>query len=370
MKVNWLGIILGEVVFIVVTFFAIIKVIKAIYVLAFYIGSSVYFGLRDGTEGKRVQEILKAIEGEVTAIILSPISLIFFFAWIDFAFKLLNSWNLDTMTFAILSIGVLLGGLAGLDKGFSLIEGWTGTTTKSNTMANLMGAQMAARGVSSLGRTVKSSVSKGANGGKKLLSNGKSKVNAHGEQGPGNEKKAPNPTDNKGPVANEASDKKNKGASAANALGKFVGASSNPLKTAKSAGKAGKEATINAARAGKDAAVNKAKDVAKNVQDYGHDLKSNYQEGHQKAQDFANPNQQAKRSMNNDDPLNRQGADSSQAASPFTPPTTKRPQAGQPIKPSSVQAPGSPQSSHGESKSQKEQDVDFIKDIFHDKNKS
>lgn len=419
MKVNWLGIILGEVVFIVVTFFAIIKVVKAIYILAFYIGSSIYFGLRDGTEGKRMQEILKQIEGEVTAIILSPISLIFFFAWIDFAFNLINSWSLDTMTFAILSIGVLLGGLAGLDKGFSLIEGWTGTTTKSNPMANAMGMQMAARGIGGFGRTLGSGARKAISAGKQGFGK-KNDVNQHGKEAGANPSLQNKPNTNPDQKSKKPSLNKHRGATAAKTLGALTGVAAHPVKTAKSAGKAGKEATVDAARAGKEAAVTKAKDVAKNVKGYGQELQSKYHEGHQAAKNFANQNN-PKKPVGHGEPLNAhdsqntepepkpsidynggngqdlslnghngdststpsipvQGGSMEQGPHPsgHTQPTTgsgsptrPKPVAGKPVNSSPApQASKQKDLNQTTGKSQKEQDIDFIKDIFNDKNKS
>ncbi|CAK1251339.1 pLS20_p028 family conjugation system transmembrane protein [Fructobacillus fructosus] len=406
MKVNWLGIILGEVVFIIVTFFAIIKVVKAIYILAFYIGSSVYFGLRDGTEGKRVQEILKQIEGEVTAIVLSPVSLIFFFAWIDFAFNLLNNWNLDTMTFAILSIGVLIGGLAGLDKGFSLIEGWTGTTTKNNPMANIMGAQMAARGLGGIGRKLGSTARTAISTAKGDRNNKKHQVNEHGKNADDDGNKVPTAgqaKSNPDGQGKKPSINKHRGAKAAKNLGAIAGVTSHPIKTAKSAGKAGKNAALDAARAGKDAAVDKAKSAAKNVKDYGKNLQDSFSEGHQAAKDFADQNptgktvspdsinahqnepsggavsEQPDRSNvpNTQPEVNRHSVPAGPTGQSNNPPVRqpapeKKPIAGSPVKPSASQGPK--QSKTGpattKAKSQKEQDVDFIKDIFNDKNKS
>ncbi|CAK1237225.1 hypothetical protein R55210_AODCCCNP_00648 [Fructobacillus fructosus] len=390
MKVNWLGIILGEVVFIIVTFFAIIKVVKAIYILAFYIGSSVYFGLRDGTEGKRVQEILKQIEGEVTAIVLSPVSLIFFFAWIDFAFNLLNNWNLDTMTFAILSIGVLIGGLAGLDKGFSLIEGWTGTTTKNNPMANIMGAQMAARGIGGIGRKI-GSTSRKAISAAKGDSSKKYKVNQHGQNADAGEKTVPNLGQEKTNQNNQSkkpSLNNHRGAKIAKNLGTMAGIASHPIKTAKAAGRAGKDTTLDAARAGKDAAVNKAKSAAKNVKNYGNTLQDNFREGNQAAKNFAdqNPTGQtvspdsinAHQNESSAQPeVNRHSAPAGptgQTTNPIVqqPAPEKKPIAGAPVNPSASQGPKPSKtgSATTKEKSQKEQDLDFIKGIFNDKNKS
>lgn len=422
MKVNWLGIILGEVVFIVVTFFAIIKVVKAIYILAFYIGSSVYFGLRDGTEGKRVQEILKQIEGEVTAIILSPVSLIFFFAWIDFAFNLLNSWNLDTMTFAILSIGVLLGGLAGLNKGFSLIEGWTGTSTKNNPMASMMGLQMAGRGIGSAGRLIKSGVNSAVRPMKNNTKPGND-VNEHGKNADFGDTRLPKTGQEKPKPDNQGkkpSLNKHGGAQAAKNLGAMVGAASHPINTAKSAGKAGKDAAFGAARSGKDAAVNKAKSAANNVKNYGQSLQDSFSEGRQAAKDFAdqhttgntvspdsiNAHQdeptggvEPSQSVSHNSPdsqINSHNSPDSQldshntanskpksnshstpsgntaksSKSPLRQPVPeKKPIVGEPINPSYGQEPhqNNTESSIPPKKSQKEQDINFVKDIFNDK---
>ncbi|MFH0349216.1 hypothetical protein ACG92U_02965 [Leuconostoc citreum] len=77
MKTNWLGIIAGEIVFIFVVCGAIMRLFSSIYKMAFMSGSIVYFGLRDGTQGKRAQQILSMIEGQITGIVMMPISLVF-----------------------------------------------------------------------------------------------------------------------------------------------------------------------------------------------------------------------------------------------------------------------------------------------------
>lgn len=99
MKTNWLGIIGGEIVFIIVVAGAIVRLLSSVYKMAFMAGSIVYFGLRDGTQGKRVQQVLGMIEGQITGIVMMPISLIFFFAWVEFAFNTINGLGLDMWPF-------------------------------------------------------------------------------------------------------------------------------------------------------------------------------------------------------------------------------------------------------------------------------
>lgn len=54
MKTNWLGIIGGEIVFIIVVAGAIVRLLSSVYKMAFMAGSIVYFGLRDGAHKANV----------------------------------------------------------------------------------------------------------------------------------------------------------------------------------------------------------------------------------------------------------------------------------------------------------------------------
>jgi len=132
------------------------------YRIAMYIGTAGLFVLRDGTRGKRAQQILQLIEGQMTGAVLLPVGVTLFFAWVDFAFRTLNNMpKLGMWPYTVLAIAALIAGGKGVTTGFQMIEEWTGTSTQHNAMATVMGTQMAAR-----------AVSKGLHGGKSLLGAG------------------------------------------------------------------------------------------------------------------------------------------------------------------------------------------------------
>ncbi|WP_349535092.1 pLS20_p028 family conjugation system transmembrane protein [Leuconostoc citreum] len=260
MKTNWLGIIAGEIIFIFVVVAAIFRLFTSIYKMAFMSGSIVYFGLRDGTQGKRAQEILSMIEGQVTGIILMPVSLIFFFAWIQFAFKTINGLNLEVWPFTVLSIAALLAGAKGLFTGFDMVEQWTGVRTGSNPVATMMLANQASHLLGGAAKAAKQNLGKGIN----AISPAQSKKNR--ELGD----RIANKNDLSlagGPASSQVSEEKptttGKVAGAAAGLGRFAGAAKNPGQLLKSTSKAGLDAT----KAGLDQAVDGVKDYAGGIKD-------------------------------------------------------------------------------------------------------
>ncbi|MGR8825263.1 pLS20_p028 family conjugation system transmembrane protein [Leuconostoc mesenteroides] len=162
MKTNWLGIIGGEIVFIIVVAEAIVRLLSSVYKMAFMAGSIVYFGLRDGTQGKRVMQIFGMIEGQITGIVMMPISLIFFFAWVEFAFNTIKTIpNLGMWPFTILSIAALLAGGKGLAGGFEMIEQWTGVRSGHNPVASMILANQAAHMIGGASKAAKKNIGKG-----------------------------------------------------------------------------------------------------------------------------------------------------------------------------------------------------------------
>ncbi|MFT8757354.1 pLS20_p028 family conjugation system transmembrane protein [Leuconostoc pseudomesenteroides] len=160
-KTNWLGIIGGEIVYIVVVFGAIISLFLAMYRIAMYVGTVGFFVMRDGTKGKRAQQVMQLIEGQLTGAVLLPVGLTLFFAWTQFAFDTINGLTLDMWPYTVLAIAALVAGGKGVMTGFQLIEEWTGTSTQHNAMATVMGAQMAGN-----------IVAKGLSGGQSLIGKG------------------------------------------------------------------------------------------------------------------------------------------------------------------------------------------------------
>ncbi|ANY10944.1 pLS20_p028 family conjugation system transmembrane protein [Leuconostoc lactis] len=188
MKTNWLGIIGGEIVFIIVVAGAIVRLLSSVYKMAFMAGSIIYFGLRDGTQGKRVMQILGMIEGQITGIVMMPISLIFFFAWVEFAFNTINSIpNLGMWPFTILSIAALLAGGKGLASGFEMIEQWTGVRSGHNPVASMILANQAVHMIGGASKAAKKNIGQGLNAlspeqTKKNRELGKKIANSGGEQ--------------------------------------------------------------------------------------------------------------------------------------------------------------------------------------------
>ncbi|WP_349550016.1 pLS20_p028 family conjugation system transmembrane protein [Leuconostoc pseudomesenteroides] len=261
MKTNWLGIIAGEIVFSVVVAGAIVRILLSVYKMTFMSGSIIYFGLRDGTQGKRAQQILSMIEGQLTGIVMMPISLVFFFAWIDFAFQIIGGLHLGVWPFTVLSIAALLAAAKGLFSGFELIEQWTGVRTGHSPVGSMLLANQASHMIGGAAKAAKQNIGKGLNAispaqrkknrelGQKLVNkNGLDMSNAntkdHGLDGDG--------ATNSGKAVGLAS-----------GLGRATGAMKNPGELLKNTGRAG----LNKAKAGVKGAVDNVKDYAGGIQD-------------------------------------------------------------------------------------------------------
>ncbi|WP_349550075.1 pLS20_p028 family conjugation system transmembrane protein [Leuconostoc pseudomesenteroides] len=272
MKTNWLGIIAGEIIFIFVVVAAIFRLFTAIYKMAFMSGSIVYFGLRDGTQGKRAQEILSMIEGQVTGIILMPVSLIFFFAWIQFAFNTINNLNLEVWPFTVLSIAALLAGAKGLFTGFDMVEQWTGVRTGSNPVATMMLANQASHLLGGVAKGAKQNLGKGLN----AISPAQSKKNRElGDKIANKNDLAPAGMPSSSQIDENSPTTTGKVAGAAAGLGRFAGAAKNPGQLLKSTGKAGLDAT-----------KSNIDQVVDGVKDYAGGIKDNFEGGKQAVDAF------------------------------------------------------------------------------------
>ncbi len=260
MKTNWLGIIAGEIIFIFVVVAAIFRLFTAIYKMAFMSGSIVYFGLRDGTQGKRAQEILSMIEGQVTGIVLMPVSLIFFFAWIQFAFNTINELHLEVWPFTVLSIAALLAGAKGLFTGFDMVEQWTGVRTGSNPVATMMLANQASHLLGGAAKAAKQNLGKGIN----AISPAQNKKNRElGDKIANKNDLAPAGMPSTSQIDENIPTTTGKVAGVAAGLGRFAGAAKNPGQLLKSTGKAGLDAT----KAGIDQTIDGVKDYAGGIKD-------------------------------------------------------------------------------------------------------
>jgi len=263
MKTNWLGIIAGEIVFIFVVCGAIMRLFSSIYKMAFMSGSIIYFGLRDGTQGKRAQQILSMIEGQITGIVIMPISLVFFFAWIEFAFNTINALNLTVWPFTILSIAALYAGGKGLFSGFEMIEQWTGVRSGHNPVASMMLASQASRMVGGMAKSAKQNIGKGL----QAVSPSQQKKNRESAQNLANRHplglENANTQDHTLDGVAEQNGNAGKAAAFASGLGRVAGAVKNPSQLVKSSG----QAALSRARSGVNKAVEGAKDYAGGIQD-------------------------------------------------------------------------------------------------------
>lgn len=279
MKTNWLGIIGGEIVFIIVVAGAIVRLLSSVYKMAFMAGSIVYFGLRDGTQGKRVQQVLGMIEGQITGIIMMPISLIFFFAWVEFAFNTINGLGLDMWPFTILSIAALLAGGKGLAGGFEMIEQWTGVRSGHNPVASMMLANQAAHMVGGATRVAKKNIGKGLNAispeqKKKNRELGQKIANSGGNQGLDTNKALTDHSLNDTGV-DPTAQATGKAAKAAEVAGRTVGAMKHPGSLLKNTGRAAGDKV--------KGGVNKA---VGNVKDYAGGVADNFAGGQQAVEAF------------------------------------------------------------------------------------
>ncbi|MBS1008201.1 pLS20_p028 family conjugation system transmembrane protein [Leuconostoc suionicum] len=279
MKTNWLGIIAGEIVFIIVVAGAIVRLLSSVYKMAFMAGSIVYFGLRDGTQGKRVQQVLGMIEGQITGIVMMPISLIFFFAWVEFAFNTINGLGLDMWPFTILSIAALLAGGKGVAGGFEMIEQWTGVRSGHNPVASMMMANQAAHMLGGATRVAKKNIGKGLNAispeqKKKNRELGKKIANSGGNQGLDNNKALTDHSLNDTGV-DPTAQATGKAAKAAEVAGRTVGAMKHPGSLLKNTGRAAGDKV--------KGGVNKA---VGNVKDYAGGVADNFAGGQQAVEAF------------------------------------------------------------------------------------
>lgn len=279
MKTNWLGIIGGEIVFIIVVAGAIVRLLSSVYKMAFMAGSIVYFGLRDGTQGKREQQVLGMIEGQITGIVMMPISLIFFFSWVEFAFNTINGLGLDMWPFTILSIAALLAGGKGLAGGFEMIEQWTGVRSGHNPVASMMLANQAAHMVGGATRVAKKNIGKGLNAispeqKKKNRELGKKIANSGGNQGLDNSKALTDHSLNDTGV-DASAQATGKAAKAAEVAGRTVGAMKHPGSLLKNTGRAAGDKV--------KGGVNKA---VGNVKDYAGGVADNFAGGQQAVEAF------------------------------------------------------------------------------------
>lgn len=257
MKVNWLGIIVGEIVFIAVIITAIIRLFSSIYKMAFMAGSILYFGLRDGTQGKRVIQVLGMIEGQITGIIMMPISLIFFFVWVDFAFGIINDMSLGVWPFTLLSIAILLAGAKGLASGFELIEQWTGVRSGHNPVASIMLANQASQMFKGAANTAKKAIGGGWHA---ISPNQRQKSRDKAQKIANSVSEMPLPEQERLIKSNQYRDdspKTGEMIKAASALGRTVGAVKNPGMLVK-----------NTSRAAGNAVMNKVADTFGNVKNY------------------------------------------------------------------------------------------------------
>ncbi|MGR8772679.1 pLS20_p028 family conjugation system transmembrane protein [Leuconostoc citreum] len=280
MKTNWLGIIAGEIVFIFVVCGAIMRLFSSIYKMAFMSGSIVYFGLRDGTQGKRAQQILSMIEGQITGIVMMPISLVFFFAWIEFAFNTINALNLTVWPFTILSIAALYAGGKGLFSGFEMIEQWTGVRSGHNPVASMMLASQASRMVGGMAKSAKQNIGKGL----QAVSPSQQKKNRESAQNLANRHplglENANTQDHTLDGAADQNGNTGKVATFASGLGRVAGAAKNPSQLAKSTG----QAALSGAKSTGLAALNRAKSSVKKTVDGAKNYAGGIQDGYEGGQ--------------------------------------------------------------------------------------
>lgn len=146
-RVNWVGLIGGLLVFAVTGAIAIYQMLLRVWRLAYYTLTILYFAFRD-LSGKKSMQILHLIEGSITGIALLPVGLILFFSWVSYSIPRISHMNLGWWPFTILSVAAMLAGARGLMTGFQLVDEWTGMPSGQgagmlqaiNTAANTMNA--------------------------------------------------------------------------------------------------------------------------------------------------------------------------------------------------------------------------------------
>lgn len=149
-KVNWPGIIAGSIVYIFAGFWAIYELLLRSYRNAYYSLMLLWYAWRDLTSKKALQ-ILQLMEGSITGMALLPVGMLIFYGWISISFATINSSGLNWWPYTILSISILLAGVAGLMGGFSLIDQWTGVPTgRGSALQNVSSMLMAGNAAKSM----------------------------------------------------------------------------------------------------------------------------------------------------------------------------------------------------------------------------
>lgn len=273
-KTNWIGIIGGEIVFIVVGFLSIIELLLRFFRLAYYTLAILYFALRD-VHGKKAVQVLQLIEGSITGMAMMPISLILFYAWVNFGFQIIN--GLSWWPFTILSISILISGYKGLMGSMSLVDEWTGTQSgHGSSLQSVAGTMMAARAITGAAKGASSKVASGASG----LEGFAEKFKKAGDKNDAINNATPEGNgDNSTENSNINSSKSQK---LANIAGKTVGMSKNAKNIPEAVKDAGKQSLQNGVQSVKD----KASDIQGKVQGYGDSVKSAFNDGNNSVNDF------------------------------------------------------------------------------------
>ncbi|KRN74791.1 hypothetical protein IV73_GL001068 [Weissella kandleri] len=274
-KANWIGIIGGEIVFIVVGFLSIIELLLRFFRLAYYTLAILYFALRD-VHGKKAVQVLQLIEGSVTGMAMMPISLILFYAWVNFGFEIIKP--LSWWPFTILSISILISGYKGLMGSMSLIDEWTGTQSgHGSSLQSVAGTMMAARAITGAAKGVASKVSSGAPG----LEGFADKFKKAGDKNDAINNASPDGDGGKSSTGNSNANI-SKSQKLANMAGKTVGMAKNANNIPGAVKDAGKQSLQNGVQSVKD----KASEIQGKAQGYGDSVKSAFNDGNNSVNDF------------------------------------------------------------------------------------
>lgn len=174
-KVNWIGVMAAFIVFTISVFLAIVELLLRFYRLAYYSLTMLFFSFREAS-GKKAVQMMQLMEGSIVGAGLMPLSVILFFAFIQYGINVAGNLNLSWWPYTVLVIAILLAGMKGLMSGFSLIDQWTGVPTgqasaAQSAIAAMMGGKMAASAAKTMG--------KGAASGASAVRDGlKQKINA------------------------------------------------------------------------------------------------------------------------------------------------------------------------------------------------
>ncbi|GAK31553.1 hypothetical protein WOSG25_110310 [Weissella oryzae SG25] len=273
-KTNWMGIILGEIVFVIVGVLSTIEILVRTYRLAYYSLSILYFGFRD-IHGKKAVRILQLMEGSITGMAMMPISLILFYAWVQFGFDTIK--GMSWWPFTILSIAILFAGYKGLMGGMELIDEFTGTQSgHSNAAQSVLGAAVATKAVLGAGKTAARLVSGGASKLQQIkngLKKGK-ETNDKVMAGVGGGNSAPNSGSATGSTSNKS--KSQKAAKVLGAAGAVLAGKGNLAESLPSA------AIDKVAQGAKNVKTNVSDSINKKVTG----IKDSFNEGQQAVQGF------------------------------------------------------------------------------------